>query len=127
MDQLQEPVSPSPSTPSSGSPHPDDILTEHPSAGLLTPQSSQQDKVPSPTLTKRRLASGGSASRDLKARKRDDGASRRTHGQGGDAAGRDARDGGRKEDLIDVDLMEKLKQGMIFVHYTSFNRWLLNG
>lgn len=129
MEHLQEPVSPSPSTPSSGSPPPDDTFPEHiPSASLLTPQSSQHDKLPSPTLTKRRLASGGTAARDIKARKRDDGASRRAHGHGADGATKDGRDGGgRKEDLLDQDLMEKLKHGTSPVFFLlTYRVFLLN-
>ena len=111
MDHLLEPVSPSPSTPSSGSPSPDDNLSEHIATGLITPQSSQHDKESSsPTLVKRRLASGGSAARDIKSRKREEGMSRRAHAQGGDVVTRDA---GRKEELLDQELMDKIKHGML--------------
>lgn len=120
MDLLQEPVSPSPSTPSSGSPPPDESLNDHLSSSLITPQSSQQQQLPSPTLTKRRLVSGGTSAnaRDLKARKRDDGSGRRAPGQG-DASGRYGREGGQKEEFIDQDLMDKLKQGELSILWIS--------
>ncbi|KAH8114327.1 hypothetical protein DFH11DRAFT_206365 [Phellopilus nigrolimitatus] len=110
MNSPQEPVSPSPSTPSSGSPPPDDIPTEHLTPiNPISPLSSQQ--LASPSQTKRRLASGPSAhSRDLKTRKRDDGGSKRNFGQTGEMGGREGREGGRKDELVDVDLMERLKQ-----------------
>ncbi|THH08890.1 hypothetical protein EW145_g2397 [Phellinidium pouzarii] len=109
MNSPQEPVSPSPSTPSSGSPPPDEgVIDQSSSVNPIIPLSFQQ--LASPSLTKRRLASGPSAhSRDLKTRKRDDGGNRRgiNIAQGVESN----RDGGRREDLVDVDLMERLKQG----------------
>lgn len=74
---------------------------------LVTPSSSQgAGQLPSPGLTKRRLLSGPSHSRDSKTRKRDDGGSKR---YGGSAAelGRD----GRKDEFVDSEFMDRLKAG----------------
>lgn len=96
-----EPVSPSPSTPSSGSPPPEDILNDPPlSPPVVVPNSSQ---------AKRRLPTGTPSghSRDLKTRKRDDGNSRRTGGGGWT----DGREGGKqREELVDIELAERLRR-----------------
>ncbi|KAI5119199.1 hypothetical protein M0805_004454 [Coniferiporia weirii] len=107
MNSPPEPVSPSPSTPSSGSPPPDELFADHiTSITPLTPHGSQQP--PSPSQTKRRPAPGSSIhGRDLKARKRDDGGGRKVFAQGAESGG---RENGRKEELVDIDLMERLKQ-----------------
>ncbi|KAL5501663.1 hypothetical protein ACEPAH_8923 [Sanghuangporus vaninii] len=99
MHSPQEPVSPSASTPSSGSPPPDDIFSDQiPQAASFT--TSQQLN-----LSKRRLASSPSQARDIKARRRDDGAKRSFV-----AADVITREGGRRDELVDIELMEKLKQ-----------------
>ena len=109
MNSPLEPVSPSPSTPSSGSPPPDEIAIEN-----VASSSGPSHAPVSPSQAKRRLATGHSAhSRDLKTRKRDDGASRRVVESGNtyvEVAGRERQ----REDLADLELMEKLKQGMFY-------------
>lgn len=105
----QEPVSPSPSTPSSGSPPPEDHdldIQMEPTA-LATPSNSQGGQLVSPsTITKRRLASGPAHNRDPKTRKKDDGGKRSYAGVSAELV----RDG-RKDEFVDSDLMEKLKEG----------------
>ncbi|KAL5482570.1 hypothetical protein ACEPAI_9164 [Sanghuangporus weigelae] len=100
MHSPQEPVSPSASTPSSGSPAPDDIFSDQ------IPQAASFATSQQLNLSKRRLASSPSQARDIKARRRDDGAKRSF------VAATDVipREGGRRDELVDVELMEKLKQ-----------------
>ncbi|EJC97924.1 uncharacterized protein FOMMEDRAFT_23978 [Fomitiporia mediterranea MF3/22] len=99
MNSPPELASPSPSTESSGSPPPDETLSER--AALATASQTLANL----SQAKRRLASGPTANRDLKSRRRDDG-SKRSFIQGDLGV----REGARKEEFVDNDLMEKLKQ-----------------
>lgn len=112
MNSPIEPVSPSPSSPSSDSPPPEDSQPE-----LLSPPTSQQySQGHSPSFAKRRLPSGaGPYNRDAKARKRDDrvGASTMSLKWSGSGYTQgDARES-KKEELVDAEWMEKLKNGML--------------
>ena len=103
MNSPQEPVSPSPSTPSSGSPSLED---NH----VLTPPLPSTSQQREQNNTKRRLPAG--SGRDQKSRRRDDGGLQRTHTQGDFSLG-GMREGNRRDDLLDVELMEELKQGIV--------------
>ena len=116
MNSPTEPVSPSPSTPSSGTPPPEDVQVD-----TLSPPSSQhQLQGHSPSLTKRRLPSGaGPHSRDVKSRKRDDrgggsamSAAAAKWSMSGFSQGEGREGQSKKEELVDVELMEKLRNGM---------------
>lgn len=99
MNSPQEPASPSPSTPSSGSPPPDENISH--STAL-----SSSHQLPSPGQIKRRLVSGSAVyGRDLKSRRRDETSAKKPFVQ--EHSGRE----NRKDELVDIDLMEKLKLG----------------
>ena len=99
LNSPQEPASPSPSTPSSGSPPPDENISH--STAL-----SSSHQLPSPGQIKRRLVSGSAVyGRDLKSRRRDETSAKKPFVQ--EHSGRE----NRKEELVDIDLMEKLKLG----------------
>lgn len=101
MQSPQEPVSPSASTASSDSPPPDDIFSDQIPPPATFGASQQLN------LSKRRLNASPSQARDIKARRRDDG-SKKSFMTVADVM---PREGGRREELVDVDLMEKLRQG----------------
>ena len=119
MNSPIEPVSPSPSSPSSDSPPPEDSQPE-----LLSPPTSQQySQGHSPSFAKRRLPSGaGPYNRDAKARKRDDrvGASTMSLKWSGSGYTQgDARES-KKEELVDAEWMEKLKNGMLSAVFDGY-------
>lgn len=121
MNSPQEPASPSASTPSSGSPPPEAELNAEPVASSVVPSTilDNRDSVRGPaSQTKRRLPMGSSSthgSRDSKARRRDDGGNAGKRGMGGGGMGTlgEGRDGRMKDELVDLDLMEKLKNGAL--------------
>ncbi|KII90836.1 hypothetical protein PLICRDRAFT_174197 [Plicaturopsis crispa FD-325 SS-3] len=107
MNSPTEPGSPSPSTPSSGTPPPDE-----PQYIPTAPSSSQTREAP--TAPKRRLPAGASFAaastmRDAKTRRREEGGSRR----GGGGAAWEGKEGGRrgdKEELVDGQLVDYLRK-----------------
>jgi len=117
MNSPPEPASPSASTPSSDTTPPDvehnvePVATTIPAAMLNLNNSPMRG--PTASQTKRRLPMGSSSmhgSRDSKARRRDDGGNVGKRGMGiAMSALGEGRDGRMKEDLVDLELMDKLK------------------
>jgi hypothetical protein len=119
-----EPGSPAPSTPSSGSPPPDELPDEtqiktsswaSALAGALNP------RVLAPG--KRRQPPGGgpagSSTRDAKTRRRDEGAVRKQGSSGPGTAGWTEGKQKEKDELLDVALAERMRKGTI-VRVTIF-------
>ncbi|KAF8891368.1 hypothetical protein BD779DRAFT_1514873 [Infundibulicybe gibba] len=107
MNSPLEPGSPSPSTPSSGSPPPEEVNPQASSGGAshLLNLASQVTSSLSGASSKRRLGgSGPSAStsnRDPKSRRRGE------SNRGGWDIGKDS---GKKEDLVDSSLVDQLRK-----------------
>jgi hypothetical protein len=105
MNSPPDPGSPSPTTPSSGSPPPD----EYP----LPPSSSQIEQtsmfLSSPTSGKR-TRNAPTSSRDAKTRRRDDPGQSSTGRRAGHGYGRSQESGRQKDDLVDSQLVEILKR-----------------
>ncbi|KLO09064.1 hypothetical protein SCHPADRAFT_893371 [Schizopora paradoxa] len=114
MNSPQEPASPSASTPSSGTPPPEVEQITEPVPSNAPSATDTRDSGPargSASQTKRRLPVGSSSmhgSRDSKARRRDDGGHGSKRGMSGMNT-HEGRDGRMKDELVDLELMEKLK------------------
>ncbi|KDQ33047.1 hypothetical protein PLEOSDRAFT_1099030 [Pleurotus ostreatus PC15] len=112
MNSPPEPASPSTSTPSSGSPPPEEInfqVPESQSSGSFAAGGDRATLGPAGASSKRRLPAGGSfgnaSSRDPKSRRRDD---PRKYGSGG---GPNWAEGPKreKEDLVDQHVVDLLR------------------
>jgi hypothetical protein len=105
----------SPSTPSSGSPPPNEDQQSHSTAPVFQ-LASQLSSTLSNNASKRRLPGGSSLSyntRDLKSRRREEGSSRRMAPGGGGGGWVEGKESGKrdKDDLVDIPLAEHLRKG----------------
>jgi hypothetical protein len=110
-----DPGSPTLSTPSSGSPPPDEIPEETQKsswtsslAHALSPRASAPGK-------RRQPPGGGPAgpsSRDTKSRRRDEGAGRKQTGTSGWTEGKQKGD---KDELVDIALADSMRKGVLLI------------
>jgi hypothetical protein len=119
MNSPPDPGSPSPSTPSSGSPPPDEIQYTQQHAGASTGAASQLSHITSQISSfigggpsKRRLPGGSSYgpasnTRDSKSRRRED--PRRAGSGNGWGEGTEVKRD--KDELVDIAVVERLKKG----------------
>ena len=115
------PASPSTSTPSSGSPPPEEASSYAPATGSSNYLSNLTSHITatlgtSSSSSKRRLPTGssfGAASRDSKTRKRAD--------PGRSAWGSGKEPGAKKDDLLDPVLVDYLRRGMSVFSCHAFN------